>query len=187
MFKGLHSSLFRYFLLLPVFLGQYCYGQKYNEDFLFNKFRNDVQIAWDDETLESYYLLLSVCSVEALVKYTDDSNPRVRAEIFSGLIGKNADDKILKQILTKHLNDTAKFISGSSNVYITYSVKKYMQEVLTWKADNKLPEVDFKARLQQIRSRRYDMIRGVHHGIISKDSLLRLDSLISLPEGVKLI
>jgi hypothetical protein len=129
----LQRTLYRYFLLLQVFLGPYCNGQEYTKDTLFDKFKNDIlieqqenngRVVWDDETRETYYLLLSTHSIEDLVKYTDDSIPAVRSEIFAGLVQKKADEKILKEIFNKHLSDTAEFTSSPTDVVITWSVRK---------------------------------------------------------------
>jgi hypothetical protein len=178
---------------VQVLLGQYCYGQKYREDTLFNKFRKDIQIeqeeygrvVWDEETRETYYLLIPTYSVEALVKYTDDSIPAVRAEIFAGLAQKNADEKLLREISNKHLNDTAKFTLSPTDVVITWSVRDYMQSIL--RDTPAKPEIDFKVRLEKITRARYMVIAGAHHGIIIKDFLLQADSLICPQDGMKII
>jgi hypothetical protein len=176
----------RYFLLLQVFLGRYCYGQNNSTDTLFEQFRKDILIeleehqggvVWDDDTRETYYLLLATHPTDVLIKYTEDSIPAVRSQIFAGLVQKNAGEKTLSEILNRHLGDTAKFTLSPTDVVITWSVREYMQTFLNSKTDIKLPEVDFKARLEKIRRDRYTVIAGARHGIIAKDSLLQVDSL----------
>ena len=167
-------------------MGQYCYGQNNSTDTLFDQFRKDNlielrehqgQVVWDDDTRETYYLLLSTHPADVLIKYIEDSIPAVRAQIFAGLVQKNADEKILSEILNRHLGDTAKFTLSTTDVVITWSVREYMQTLVSSKANNKVPEVDFKTRLEKIRRDRYSVIAGARHGIISKDCMLRVDSL----------
>jgi hypothetical protein len=143
-------------------------------------------VVWDDETSEAYYLLMSIRSIDVLVKYTDDSIPAIRAAIFAGLAQRNADHKVLGEILNKHLTDTGKFTLSPTEVVITWSVREYMQMVVSHKTDNE-PDLDFKARIEKIRRERHIIIAGAHHGIIAKDSLLKADSLISSQEGIKVI
>lgn len=194
----LNNSLYKYIIVLPFILVQYCFGQDLGKDYLFNKFRQDIQIeeeehgrvVWDDETREAYYLLLLGRSIEALVKNTDDSMPAVRSLLFAGLFYKKAEQKLLKDIFLKHFNDTAKFILGSSDVFITYSVKEYMQSILDFQNDSEIAYEDLNARLDKIRHERFltiAAISGVHHGIILKDSLLKADSLFIIKSGFKII
>jgi hypothetical protein len=196
MSKMLVRNLCRYSILLLLLLGQYCYGQNCNEDSLFNKFRKDIQIeqevnqgrvVWDDETKEAYYVLMINCPIAALVKYTDDPNPAVRSAIFAGLAQKNADNDILTEILNKHLNDTAKYTESPTDVVVTWTVSKFMKTGLNLKADKKLTNADYTSRLEEIRSRFHIIVPGAHHGIIAKDSLLRVDSLICSKIGIKIV
>ena len=154
MFLISRKNLYIYFLLLQVLLGQYCYGQTFSNDSLFDKFRQDILTeqqqhegwtVFDDETEETYYLLLSTHSIETLLKYTDDSIPAVRAEIFTGLQTKNAGQKVLKEILAKHINDTAKFACMGGDVGIKWTIKEYMQTLVDMGEEHKVPDVDFNA------------------------------------------
>ncbi len=181
------KMLYGYLLLLQVLLAQYCHAQQYRTDSLFHAFKKDVQIELeqrrgtvgsDDETRETYYLLMLTASVEDLVKYTDDSMPAIRAKIFEGLVLKNADKKMLEEILNKHSNDTAKFLSKGGCVEIEWSVKEFMQMLFTYQPDTPSAQPDWKSRIEKIRRERYSLIAGSHHGFIDKDSLLKTDSLI---------
>ena len=132
-----------YLLMLQFSVGEYCYGQNSSNDSLFKNFRQDVQIQiegrgfarWDDETRQSYYLLMSACPVETLVKFADDSIPGVRAQIFFALAQKNLSDNGLLEILNKHKEDTAKFVFGSTDNMISWTVRDFMQMVLDFKAE----------------------------------------------------
>jgi len=191
----MQRTLYRYLLLSQVFLGHYCYGQNNSTDTLFDQFRKDIlieleehqgRVVLDDDTRETYYLLLATHPTDVLIKYTEDSIPAIRSQIFAGLVQKNADEKTLSEILNRHLGDTAKFTLSPTDVVITWSVREYMQTLVNSKADNKLPEVDFKGRLEKIRRERYTVIAGTRHGIIAKDSLLRVDSLTCSLEWAKI-
>lgn len=182
-------------LLLQIFLGP-CYGQAPDEDTLFLKFRNDIQselerhnnhVVWDDETKETYYLFMLTHDVASLVKYTDDPLPAVRAQIFSSLVQKNADRKILRDILEKHINDTAVFVSSPTDVVMNWTVKGYMQFLVDLSAEKKPDSIDYKTRLEQIRNRFRVIVAGAHHGIITKDSLLKVDHLVCSEKGFNII
>lgn len=186
----------RYSLLLLIFLGHYCYGQKCNGDSLFNRFKKDIQIeqqehhgrvVWDDETEESYCILMINCPIEVLVKYTDDSIPSIRTSIFGGLVHKNADKDILTAILTKHKNDTAEFTESPTDVVITWNVRDFMQTALKMKTENKLGSTNYESRLATIRNKVGIVFPGAYHGIIPKDSLLLVDCLIYNKKDVKIV
>jgi len=169
---------------------------------LFDNFKNNVLIELennhgkgvqlDEETRESYLLLLSTHSIETLLPYVEDPIPVVRAQIFYGLIIKNADTTILKEIVNKHLNDTAKFTTGSTDVIIQWTVIESMQAHMNSLIYNKRSNADLNGWIENIRcmryeNERYSPIAGVHHGIIDKDSLLKLSSLSYSIDGFKTI
>ena len=141
----------------------------------------------DDETRESYYLLISTYSIDSLIKHTDDPIPFIRSEIFSGLAQKNADEQTLRKIYNSHLNDTALINYVPTDVIIYWTVKEDMQVVMNVKAENKLTPIDFKVRLEKIRNERYRVIPGTYHGIIAKDSLLKIDRLTCSIGAFKII
>jgi hypothetical protein len=133
------------------------------------------------------------CPVECLVKYVDDSIPSVRAIVFCGLAQKNVDYNILEEIMNRHRNDTAEYIDRPTDVIITWTVSEYMQTVLKWKTDKKIPNAadDFESRLANLQTSMGKTLRinipGDYHGVISKDDMLLVDSLTCTLEGFKVI
>jgi hypothetical protein len=78
--------------------------------------------------------LWDISSIQALIKLTDDSSPVVRCYAFLGLIEKKADKEILKKIIHKHQNDTAKITTMNGCIISTdVTVISYMKSEL----DNK--------------------------------------------------
>lgn len=189
------AGRFVYCLLIATLLKGDSYGQDCNTDSLFRNFRRETEIEHkrygctgrDDETDEAYYLLMSISPIDALVAYTNDSIPSVRAQIFVGLAQKNADEMTLKQILDRHITDTAKFSLCSTDVVIGWTVREYMQFMFDHRGDSRLINVDYKARLADIRSRFRIIIPGAHHGIIRRDLFLRVDSLTCSSSGLRII
>jgi len=175
----------RYFILLNIFIAQFCYGQKNLCDSLFNRFKDDMRmeskmgnvVRWDDETRISYYTLMMNCPNEKLIKYTDDSFPAIRCIIYSGLIQKFLDTTILSKIASKHKNDTAEYTQASSDAQPTWKVNENMEFLLHYIHDKKLDTVHYDSIIERIKNTPKMIIPGLHHGIIPKDSLLNLDSL----------
>lgn len=180
-------KLYGYLLLLLIFSGCYSYGQRgCDDDSLFNDFKKNIQIEleiyrgrikWDNETREPYYSLLATCPVQTLEKYIDDSIPVIRAEIFVNLLLKGASNTILKGILNKHINDTAKFISAPTDVVIEWKVNEYMQFLFSLTPRKKVTNKEYRDRLERLRSEWYIVIPGAYHRTISKESMLKVDSL----------
>ena len=186
-------------IFLNLLLCQSLLGQNCPNDSLFNRFKYDVeiellnnQIAWHDETKESYYKLMIDCPINCLVQYTDDSVPAIRAIIFGGLVEKNVDNDMLGEILDRHKNDTAQFMLGPGCVVDTWTVVGYMQ-LKKRMADNKSFNTadDFESRLENLRSRlqeaRRVYIPGEYHGQVAKDDLLSIDSLTCTLPGHRII
>lgn len=186
-------------ILLNLLLCQSLLGQNCSNDSLFNRFKYDVeiemlnnQIAWHDETKESYYKLMIDCPINCLVQYTDDSVPAIRAIIFGGLVEKNVDNDILGEILDRHKNDTAQFILSPIDVDMTWTVVRYMQ-LKKRKADNKTFNTAdyFESHLENLRSRLQKTPRiyipGEYHGMVAKDDLLLIDSLTCTLPGYRII
>jgi hypothetical protein len=182
-------------LLLLLSQTQICYSQRNNPDSLFNRFRNDMQIEQkknlgvagmnDDETRESYYLLLLNSSINDLVKYTNDTNAYVRSVMFSGLLRKKVKNSVLLKILDAHKNDTIKFTIRSVDVVQTWSVNEYMQLAIKAKSEGWLSGIDYKKEIEKLRRRQTSLkikIDGIHHDFVDKEALMKLDSL-SLTSG----
>lgn len=174
-------------LSVLLMLSSYCYAQKYNADSLFNEFKRNMRIQGniyggrvgiDNETKESYYLLMSIVQVKDLIKHTDDSMPVVRAEIFAGLVQKNASDSILRRILLKHVNDTTHFIYNPTDVVFKWSVNEYMQFIFENRGKIRATPRNYKTLLQEARNEPHIIIPGLHHGVINRDSFLKADGLM---------
>jgi hypothetical protein len=101
------------------------------------------RVVWDDETRESYCSVMVNCPTKALVRFTDDSIPAIRGDIFKGLAQINTADSILQEIYKKHRNDTAEYCSRPSSVLHCQLVNEYMEMVVDAKADSNVRTVDF--------------------------------------------
>jgi len=186
----------RILLILLISQTQNGYGQRNKSDSLINKFRNDIKIeqeehsgvvVMDDETTESYYLVLSNCSIKDLVKYTNDTNAVVRSYIFAGLLRRKVNKNVLLKILDIHKNDTAEFRSRSTDVETKWTVKEFMQSGLKFNSANKLSVIDYKKRIEKIRGQTKIEISAMHHGLIEKEELLKIDSLVITGNKLRII
>ncbi len=180
--------LFGFWVVLTIFCEQPCYAQNSVVDSLFARFREDIlaemymhngRIVWDNETRESYYTLLSICTAEDLLRYVDDSVPAVRAKIFSGLAEKTTDNMLLRNITDRHKNDTIEVTYAITDVVVERSVIGYMEEYVNWHANKQVKYRDWGKLAANARKERFTLIRGAHHGIIHKDTLLVTNSLQS--------
>jgi hypothetical protein len=159
----------------------------YRQDVLYEIDHYDGRVRWDPETRESYYMVMAYCPTEALVRFTDDSIPAIRADIFSGLARINTEDSILYSIFNKHRNDTAEFSSDRSSVVFFWPVNEHMQRILDAKADSILRMEDYKQRLEKLRAGMHVLMPGERRGMIAKDSLLTLDSLVCSLPGYRVV
>jgi hypothetical protein len=177
-----------------IFIVQYCNGQTYNIDSLFNKFKEEIQfeqkyhagcIVWDDETKLAFYQLMAVCPVDTLIKYTNDSNPAIRAQVFSELAYIGDDDSTLITIKNKHVNDTVRVSIWPFDT----TVIEYMNMFLRFRSDStiKRNHIDYKKRIQKIKEEPRFIIKGLQHKRISKDDLLNVDSLICSEKDYKIV
>ncbi|MBZ0205282.1 MAG: hypothetical protein K8H89_03075 [Flavobacteriales bacterium] len=187
--RNILMNTIRLFTILLLLKAQTTYSQPTNSDSLLNNFRKDIEIeqsenagavGLDNETKISYYLLISSCSVEDLLKYTNDSNPFVRSYVFAGLLRKEISKDKLLQVLDRHKNDTAKFTSKGVDVAVEWTVKEFMEAGWRLKLSNKLPDIDYNKELERLRSRPGIelKINGISHGLIDKKELLNIDNLI---------
>ncbi|MBK8808782.1 MAG: hypothetical protein IPO21_19950 [Bacteroidales bacterium] len=188
-------KLHRYLLPIIMFLTQNCLSQELNVDSLFLEFKKNIQIEqqenagvirFDDETRITYYQLLNYSKIENLFSYTNDTNAAIRSYIFAGLVQKNVDSSIIKNILIKHINDTSKFSVMITDVKISWKVNEYMQNRVKTKAENKQKDIDFIKEIDRIKSKIQININGVSHGMIDKEALLKLDSLVCTDEKIKI-
>ncbi len=184
----------RYFILLNIFIVQFCYGQTNLCDSLFNRFKNDLLmesvtgdlVRWDDETKVSYYTLMMNCPNETLIKYTDDSFPAIRCIIYTGLMRDILDTGLLSKIALKHKNDTAQYTQASSDVTLKWKVNEFMQSFsqyynklfdTIYYSNKKSDTMHYYSLIERIKNSAQIIIPGLYHGIVSKDSLLNMDSL----------
>ena len=176
-------------LTLLLLLSQISHGQEYKIDSLFRVFQNDItteqlynhgDVVFDHDTQENYYLLLMVSPVDSLVKYINNPKPAIRCYMYSGLVRKNANEKLVKEILDNHVNDTASYKSASN----LWKVNEYMQLCLDHKTDK---IIDFEERIKNAKQQSTKMFRGERHGLINKNDLLKADSLICDVENCKII
>ncbi len=181
------QNIKHHFIFLLILSGFFCSAQQYNTDSLFNQFKKDALIAWDDETQESYYMLVIYSLNDNLLKYTEDSIPIIRAKIFSTLLFKNTNDTILQEILAKHTNDTAQFTEGGHASH-TRSVYDDMNFHLTYKRENGIEPIDFKGRLEDVRrkNKAQYLISGIRHNRVPKNSLVNLEALIHSSEDINI-
>lgn len=187
----------RFLLILFVF-NPYCYGQGQHTDSLINKFRNRIEtiqkdhdrtVIMNDETRVLYYSLMINSSVKDLIRYTNDSNAFVRTYVFSGLLRKKVNKDVLLKILDAHKNDTAIFTSMSADIVTSWTVKEYMQTGMRLRSANKLPHIDYRKSIENIRNTAKNKIEisGIHEGLIEKEELLKIDTLVLTVDKFKII
>ena len=190
----------RILFILLIFQTQNCYGQRDNSDSLINKFKANIEIqqkensgivGMDAETKESYYLAMGNCSIENLVKYTNDTNAFLRSYIFAGLLQRKVNKNVLLKILDIHKNDTTEFTSQSVDVVIKWKVNEFMKTLMILKSDGKLGHINYKKRIEELRNRTTNepeiLIDGIHHSLIEKDKLLKIDSLFLTVNKMKIV
>jgi hypothetical protein len=183
-------------ITIMILIAPFSYGQKFSTDSLFMEFKKDIEIeqqehngrvVWDNETRLTYYLLMQTAPIDSLIKYTNDSNPAVRSEIFTGLARKDIDEEILNKIIDKHISDTAKFTLMPTDISSTWIVIDYMKLILQWKLNKELRIVDYNKELEKLKNDFYIIIPGADHGLISKDELMKVDRLTCSNDGCKII
>jgi hypothetical protein len=170
-------------LILLLFFSKVTCSQELNHDSLFNVFQKDIEIeqtynegrvVWGDHTKENFYLLMIVSPVDTLIKYITNSNPAIKCFIFSGLINKNADEEVIKEIANNHINDTASFQNMPTDVVQNWTVNEYMQIQLIYRGETK---IDYEERIKEIRQTLRVVLEGERHGRICKEDFLNIDSL----------
>jgi hypothetical protein len=187
---------FVFFVVLQMLCWQWSYAQRSVADSLFSQFKSEILAeqelhegwtVWDNETQEAYYRLLSVCTVDELLKYVNDSIPAVRADIISGIVLKGADRPILTQLLNEHLKDSSRFFRYSGDVGLIWSVSEIMHlSFMHDSASGKTP-VDMNARLTEVIRKRVPIVPGMRHNHIKREALMNVDSLLSPISGLNII
>lgn len=175
-----------YILLLLFFIVQSLYGQNISIDSLFSAFKKEVEIeqlntgmvVMDDETRLAYYLLMLHAPIEKLEKFTNDENPAVRGEIFTGLVQKDVDSVVIDRILKLHENDTAEFTYCPTDVVISWRVNELMHASVRNKSTNPGSEIDYNKKIERLKNKLELVLPNYRHGLISRNDLLQLDSLI---------
>ena len=178
-----------------ILLTQLSFAQKENINSLFKSFEKDIEVEqsyyggkvkWDDDTKESYYSLMKVAPIDSLIKFIDNSNAAIRCIIFSGLINKNADKKILSKILDNYHNDTAVYKSASTDAHVTWIVKEYMQNAFKYQ-DSTKNEMDYDNMIAKVRAYPRIVLPSLRHGIIRKEEIKKIDSLGSNYNDLKIL
>lgn len=174
-----------------ILLAQICFGQENKLDSLFRIFetnilteqsKNNGTVIWNDDTEESYYLLMKACPVDTLAKYIDHSNAAIRCSVFSGIVNKKGDKNLINKILNSHLKDTARYTTMPTDVVTTWTVSEYMQATIKYKSDK---VIDYDERIASIRKKPRILLQGEHHGMIEKEDILKVDSLVCNLSGFK--
>jgi hypothetical protein len=183
----MRRKISRIFLFIAfAFLGIDVFPQDTQCDLLFSRFRNDVlieleandgRIVWDDETTESHCLLMLSCKEDDLIRFMNDSIPFIRAEMYLCLAKRTSDINLLQDVLKAHWNDSASYINSTTDLVVHRKVNEFMDVVYQAKSSNELKPTDFQARLDRLLNIPRLIIPGLNHGFISKESLLKLDSL----------
>ncbi len=192
-----HRLLYRYFVCALLLVCRYGHAQEHDKDTLFDRFREDIlmeqeanngRVVWDDETKETYYMLLRTHSAAQFAKYTDDPIPAVRAKMFSAMARKEQDKQRLRDILYRHSDDTATFIEAPTDVVMTWSVAGHMQMVVEGMEQfTSLAPVGLEAQVEKLKRDRIIFVAGARHGFIAKETLLKADSVISSLGGFRVV
>ncbi len=173
------------FAFILILVTQISYAQKERINSLFKTFEKDIEveqtyhdgkIIWDNDTKESYYSLMKVAKIDSLLKYIDNSNAAIRCIIFSGLISKHLDKKILVKIVDNYRNDTALYKEASTDFRITWRVNEYMQAIFRYQLTKK-NKMDYDKMLTKLREYPRIVLPGFRHGNIRKEEIIRIDSL----------
>lgn len=192
------NSMTQKFLIILILLGQTALGQIDKTDSLFDNFKRNIEferkenngiIIWDDETKLSYLYLIQNSSNETLKKYTNDLDAAVRFYMFVGLTRKTNDSNDIKPLLVSHLNDTAKFSESTGClVFINKSVIEEMKLAYALFSENTYNTYNdyLKTEIARIQSKPHLIINGLHHNVISKNDILKLDSLVYTDKSKKI-
>ena len=186
----------RIILLFIILKTQFVFGQNRCQDSLINKFRNDIHIDLREnsgvismcaETKESYYSLLAYSTTENLIKYTNDTNAYIRANVFFGLMSRNIKKSQIRNILALHEQDTSTFISRRGCVLMKWTVRDFMKYASKSKVARKWSIKKYKKEIEEIqKGELYEFkLDGISHGLMDKDRVLKMDRLLLTNKDMK--
>jgi len=146
----------------------------------------------DYETKASYYTLIKNCTIEDLIKYTNDSNPCIRAYVIAGLFrSKQVSREEFDKIIKDHDDDTTEFSIQSVDVVKLWTVKEYIQLIYKIRVTTMLTDADLEhwIRINQEnqKSQHSLSITGISHGTLDKNELLKIDCLIPTNKDLELL
>ena len=191
----------RTLFVIPILFSDWCFGQSASSDSLFIDFKNHIEIEqslnsgvchMDYETTASYYALLKNSTIESLIKYTNDSNPCVRAYVIEGLLRfKQVSEEELIKIIKDYDDDTTEFSIQSVDVVIPWTVKEYIQFIYKIRGTARVSDSDLEDRIRKnqenLKSQHSLSIKGIKHGTLDKNELLKIDCLIPTNKDLELL
>ena len=180
------TTIYNYIILILICISQFCVAQNNKTDSLIKNFKKEIsfsqkhfgRIIWDSEMKLSYYSLMSICPANTLINLTSDTDPVIRSYSFVGLARRKTNLSVLQKIIQEHENDTSSYSESSTDVVQVWKVIDFMKITLKLATDRKLPALNYKKEIEKIRDELQIAIKGNHHGFISKNDLLHLDSLV---------
>ena len=140
------------------------------------------------ETKESYYSLLAYSTTENLIKYTNDTNAYIRANVFFGLMSRNIKKSQIRNILALHEQDTSTFISSYGCIVREWTVKDFMKFAYNSKSAAYEWNINkYKKEIEKIqRGGLYEFeLDGISHGLMDKDRVLKMDRLLLTNKDMK--
>lgn len=190
--------LTRVILILFVVKAQALFSQQSHTDSLFLQFRQDVEteqgenagrMILDDDTKESFYMLIHYSSVKALLKYTNDPNVYIRSSVFGGLLQKKIKKSVLERIIEEHRYDSALFKSKGGDVVIQWKMSEYMQLGFNTWLSGQLTKINYVQELEKLKAASmYKLeLEGLRHGIMEKERLLKTEVLNLKDSTIKIV
>jgi hypothetical protein len=177
--------------------GNSCFGQVSTKDSLLIELRKAPQmecpyVNGNSEIFETACLLTVLCPIDTLIRLTADPCPIVRCYMFDGLIKKNADVQIIEEIYDQHKNDSTKFKYQCVDVGLEFEINQYMYNHLLnykkYREDLLNGTVQPQKALDCTQEPSYTLdIPGVEKGVISKEDLLKVDSLVCSEKEYKVV
>jgi hypothetical protein len=191
-------QLTRIILILFLLKSLPAFSQDYQPDSLYQRFREDVEteqrenagrMLLDDDTKESYYLLIHHSSISDLLRYINDPNVHIRLAIFNGLLQKETKKEVLEKILADHQTDTISFEAIGADVSINWRTIDYMQAGMHAWSSKQLRKIDYEKELKHLKAasmHKPDLV-GLRHGIMEKEQLLKTEQLMLRDSTIKIV